>query len=185
MTDKEAKFLQAENILLRYLLGENVSYSEFLEFAYARKEVESKITESGEQILEHLIKVLKWDDPVHNEKHLANLTDFTEITEKIVEYASKRPSASMISFWLYFEKREARLDKYIRRLSRKYGSLREYRSNEEVKELLSLIFEWLGKYLFEGKFETMKEFLFDLGIEIASPVSIMRNVNKKMKRGVK
>lgn len=36
------KLERAENVLLKYLLGENVSYSEFLEFAYARKEVESK-----------------------------------------------------------------------------------------------------------------------------------------------
>lgn len=179
------KLEKAENVLLKYLLGENVSYSEFLEFAYARKEVESKITESGEQILEHLIKVLKWDDKVHNEKHLINLTDFVAVTEKIVEYASKRPSANMISFWLYFEKRESMVDKYIRRLHRKYGSLKEYRSDEEVKGALSLIFEWLGKYLFEGKFETMKELLFDLHIEVASPVSVMRNANKKMKRGKK
>ena len=178
---------KAENLILKFLLGESVSYKELAEFAYQRKQVETILTHSSTQIIEHLIKVLKWDDPVHNEKHLANLTDFVRVALKAVENAKKTPSAREVSFWLYFEKQRSKIQNTIDYLSRedKYGKLREYRSDEEVKDLLDIIFEELGEYLVQSKFVTMKEFLFDLGIRVASPKSIMRDAGKKMKRGKK
>lgn len=175
---------KSENLILRFLLGENISYKEISEFAYKRNQVETIITHSSTQIVEHLIKVLKWYDPIHNEKHLANLTDFVKIPLKAVQKAKTKISAENISYWLYFENERKHLQSALDYLSRedKYGKLREYRSDSEVKELLDFIFKELGVYLSQSKFVTMKEFLFDLGISIANPTSIMRDAGKRKRR---
>lgn len=138
----------------------------FLEFlseqAKHRSDVESKITDISFPLIEHLIKVLKWEDEVNYKKHCITIEDFIfEIEKKSKIKGNKLPKTKDYFQWIFHDvvQNQYIVDKWVKTLSREYGDLREIRTNVEVFNELKRIITELSNDLPYRKVKDIEEYL--------------------------
>jgi len=115
-----------------------------LEQAKQRKDVESVITYLAEPLIEHLIKILKWQDELNYKKHCISIEDFIfDIEKKSKLKGNKLPKQKDYFRWIFNDvvQNQYIVDKWINSLHN-YHELKVIRTNEEVFiELKRIIFE--------------------------------------------
>lgn len=121
------------------------------EQAFKRQEAESKITHEMIPLAEHLIKMLKWEDSLNNKKHMKNI--LRGWGKRVFDYTiSSSPKFKVDQLHrIICEEPLRKFNNTIYRLKGDYdissgGSLKPYRSDEEVYELLQQI---LSEYAFK------------------------------------
>ena len=125
-------------------------YSLF-EQAYKRQEVESKITSEMIPLTEHLIKMLKWEDSINNKKHMKNIRRGREKKIFSFIFSSKTKFKPAMLHRIICEEPLSGFNGMMYSLKKDYdissgGSLKPYRSDEEVKVLLQ---EILSEYAYQ------------------------------------
>ena len=141
------------------------------EQAYSKRKAEDLITYSMKPLTEHLIKILKWEDSKNNPKHLRDMKHqwMKEIQSTVLASSIKLKKSTLdrivkeepLDYFLVLM--DSLEDKYSR-------ELKSYRTDEEVKALLSNILGELSDRLFKltknSKPISMKDILDELGIRI-------------------
>ena len=128
----------------------------FFEQAFKRQEVESKVTRELKPLTEHLIKMLKWEDSINNPKHMKNIRRIW--TDRILDYVLssttkfKKNQLHRIICQEPLRKSQYYIDALRIDYDREFrGSLKSYRTDEEVKELLDQILSKYALNIFEAQ----------------------------------
>ena len=118
--------------------------------AFSRSKCQDKITDLSDPILEHLIKVLAFDDPTNLHKHLDDINSW------LVDLWEVKPSGFKLKekdyyTWLFEEKKAVQslevFSKYLRVKFKSYKALPRLRSDHEVLEMLPALYKAIAAEL--------------------------------------
>lgn len=103
------------------------------EMAFSRRDAESRITGLSHSIIEHLIKVLKWEDHLNYEKHLGDIDGWLRQIRIIKLKGNKIPKFNDYHQWMLLDlaPNEETIKLWIKSLNR-YHQLKELTSDKEV-----------------------------------------------------
>lgn len=108
-----------------------LNFKEFLyEMAFSKRKVEEKVTGIAPQIMKHVIKVVRYNDPNNLNKHIRDIDAWYE---SIVETPKSKPAPTEADYfkWLYSEL-VYDLIRVVRRLDRDYDTLKVIEHDAEV-----------------------------------------------------
>jgi hypothetical protein len=131
-----------------------------MEMAYRRNEIESKITALSDPITDHLIKILKWNDPINYKKHCNDIDKWLFKIQAFKLKQNRRPSQSDYFQWMFSDvaANELTVKRFIRGLH-EYHHLPIIRDDFEVYDMLKAIFYQLSYDLHLNRFETILDYL--------------------------
>ena len=112
--------------------------TKFLENAYQRADAETRITSTGNEVVEHLTKILKWDDPINRPKHEKDINGWLYAIQRIkLKTKHKKPTANDYYQWILLDNAEdeTEFDTIILSLHGYHG-LPDLRSNYEVYNII-------------------------------------------------
>lgn len=109
----------------------NSIYSLIYEMVIAQKHIENQISDKSEQIIFHLIKVLKWQDDLNYNKHCDDLNTWFWYCQK-KKINSKRIKPKQYQTWLFDENLAivSDIDNIIKRDLYKYSKKPHRYSNQ-------------------------------------------------------
>ncbi|MEI6893482.1 MAG: hypothetical protein V5789_02380 [Colwellia sp.] len=121
--------------------------------------LEGEITELSENILFLLIKVLKWKDPINNEKYLDDINQLifavqhypTKVKKRSIDYAKW-----MITDWLVSENH---FNKLFNRQFKSYLNLPEILSNSDCYTKINSLAPLIACDVVLNKFEDIRDYL--------------------------
>lgn len=130
------------------------------EMAFSRKEVESRITDLSDPVVEHLIKILKWDDKMNYQKHCRDIDTWIMKIQRLQISGSKRPKQRDYYQWMCLDilQNITNVCRWIRVLY-KYHQLKVIRTDEEVFNQIEIILSKISVDLAHNKFETIEDYL--------------------------
>ena len=137
-----------------------VENTPLLEMAFSRKEIESKITNLGSPIIEHLIKILKWKDDQNFEKHCRDITNWLYQVQNFKLKDGRRPKDKDYFKWLFLD--NGGDVKNIRRRIKalyNYHQLTILKSDEEVFLSIAYIIDKISKDISNDNFEDIKNYI--------------------------
>jgi len=122
--------------------------------------LEGEITELSENILFLLIKVLKWKDPINNEKYLYDINQLifavqhypTKVKKRSIDYAKW-----MITDWLGSENSFNKL--FFTQL-KGYQNLSEIMSNSDCYTKINSLAPLISSDVVMNKFEDIRDYLY-------------------------
>jgi hypothetical protein len=119
------------------LLGDWLLDLPIVEQASRRAEIESKITALGEQIVRHLIKIYKWDDPINVNHHINDVSSWFEAIDN-KKIKGGKLKAKVYYQWILTDNVSGVSDitKQVMRLKSDYGHIPVVRSDVEVYEAI-------------------------------------------------
>lgn len=135
-------------------------YDKLYEMAFSRREIESKITNVSYEIIEHLIKVLKWEDALNYQKHLSDINGWLRKLNCYRFNRDKRPKERDYFQWMCVDviNNEKILNTWISDLTN-YHQLKSIRSNEDVYNKLIDIFSKMSFDLAHDKFYDIRDYI--------------------------
>ena len=83
------------------MIGDWLIDTDIVEQAHRRSDLESRITNESSQIIEHLIKVLKWSDPVNYNKHLKDIDGWLKAIVKLKMKSTGYPKQKDYYKWMF------------------------------------------------------------------------------------
>lgn len=115
------------------IVGDFISKSYIFEMAFDRKDVESKITSISDPIIEHLVKVLKWDDSINYNKHIGDINRWIFQIQRLKMKGNRKPTQHDYYTWMFEDvaQDELTISRFIKGLHR-YHHFPVIRSDEEV-----------------------------------------------------
>lgn len=126
-------------MLLSDILGDLLIELPIVEQAFRRNDVEHKVTATGSQVVKHLIKLYKWNDPINFNHHLNDISTWLESIDDLRIKGSNKPAPNVYYKWILIDNipdvRE--VTKQVKRMNSKYGELPVTRSDAEVYEAMS------------------------------------------------
>ena len=137
-------------------IKDNVYTKYFYEQAFTKDVMLSKFTNNSDNIFNHILKVLVYDDPFNNKKHLREMSGIIRsLQNKTVK--SKITSKDLYHIFYGNIEEDNNLNQYILDLDIDYSSLQKSKLSEnEIKERLSSIFRRLSNEILKKSFKSFE-----------------------------
>lgn len=138
-----------------------IAESEIFEMAMARKDAESKITGLGEPTLEHLIKILKWQDNLNYQKHIGDINSWLYKIQNIYIKGNKKPTQHDYYTWIFVDNvtaGEIVIRRWIKGLYQ-YHDLYVIRTDEEVYDIIKHMIYQISFELPTNNFDDIADYL--------------------------
>ena len=134
----------------------NIYTKYFYEQAFTKDVMLSKFTNNSDNIFNHILKVLVYDDPFNNKKHLREMSGIVRsLQNKTVK--SKITSKDLYHIFYGNIEEDNNLNQYILDLDIDYSSLQKSKLSEnEIKERLSSIFRRLSEEILAKSFKSFE-----------------------------
>ena len=137
-------------------IKDNVYTKYFYEQAFTKDVMLSKFTNNSDNIFNHILKVLVYDDPFNNKKHLREMSGIVRsLQNKTVK--SKITSKDLYHIFYGNIEEDNNLNQYILDLEIDYSSLEKSKLSEnEIKERLASIFRRLSNEILAKSFKSFE-----------------------------
>ena len=137
-------------------IKDNVYTKYFYEQAFTKDVMLSKFTNNSDNIFNHILKVLVYNDPFNNKKHLREMSGIVRsLQNKTVK--SKITSKDLYHIFYGNIEEDNNLNQYILDLDIDYSSLQKSKLSEnEIKERLSSIFRRLSNEILKKSFKSFE-----------------------------
>ena len=134
----------------------NIYTKYFYEQAFTKDVMLSKFTNNSDNIFNHILKVLVYNDPFNNKKHLREMSGIVRsLQNKTVK--SKITSKDLYHIFYGNIEEDNNLNQYILDLDIDYSSLQKSKLTEnEIKERLSSIFKRLSNEILAKSFKSFE-----------------------------
>ena len=134
----------------------NIYAKYFYEQAFTKDVMLSKFTNNSDNIFNHILKVLVYNDPFNNKKHLREMSGIVRsLQNKTVK--SKITSKDLYHIFYGNIEEDNNLNQYILDLDIDYSSLQKSKLSEnEIKERLSSIFRRLSNEILAKSFKSFE-----------------------------
>ena len=135
------------------------TFREYLyEQAFSKDVMISKFTNNSDNIFNHILKVLVYNDPRNNKKHLREMAGIVRsLQNKTIK--SKISSEDLYHIFYGNIEEDGNLDQYILDLEIDYSSLEKSKlAKDEIEERLSSIFSRLSEEILKKTFRTFEEY---------------------------
>ena len=135
------------------------TFREYLyEQAFSKDVMLSKFTNNSDNIFSHILKVLVYNDPFNNKKHLREMSGIVRSLQNKTIKSRIVPEDLYHIFYGNIEEDE-NLSQYISDLEIDYSSLeRSKLTKDEIEERLSSIFRRLSEEILKKTFKTFEEY---------------------------
>ena len=137
-------------------IKDNVYAKYFYEQAFTKDVMLSKFTNNSDNIFNHILKVLVYNDPFNNKKHLREMSGIVRsLQNKTVK--SKITSKDLYHIFYGNIEEDNNLNQYILDLDIDYSSLQKSKLSEnEIKERLASIFRRLSDEILAKSFKSFE-----------------------------
>ena len=137
-------------------IKDNVYAKYFYEQAFTKDVMLSKFTNNSDNIFNHILKVLVYNDPFNNKKHLREMSGIVRsLQNKTVK--SKITSKDLYHIFYGNIEEDNNLNQYILDLDIDYSSLQKSKLSEnEIKSRLSSIFKRLSSEILAKSFKSFE-----------------------------
>ena len=137
-------------------IKDNVYAKYFYEQAFTKDVMLSKFTNNSDNIFNHILKVLVYNDPFNNKKHLREMSGIVRsLQNKTVK--SKITSKDLYHIFYGNIEEDNNLNQYILDLEIDYSSLQKSKLSEnEIKERLASIFRRLSNEILAKSFKSFE-----------------------------
>ena len=135
------------------------TFREYLyEQAFSKDVMLSKFTNNSDNIFSHILKVLVYNDPFNNKKHLREMSGIVRsLQNKTIK--SKISSEDLYHIFYGNIEEDGNLSQYISDLEIDYSSLEKSKlTKNEIEERLSSIFSRLSEEILKKTFRTFEEY---------------------------
>ena len=137
-------------------IKDNVYAKYFYEQAFTKDVMLSKFTNNSDNIFNHILKVLVYDDPFNNKKHLREMSGIVRSLQNKTVKSKITPKDLYHIFYGNIEE-DNNLNQYILDLEIDYSSLQKSKLSEnEIKERLSSIFRRLSNEILKKSFKSFE-----------------------------
>ena len=134
----------------------NIYTKYFYEQAFTKDVMLSKFTNNSDNIFNHILKVLVYDDPFNNKKHLREMSGIVRSLQNKTVKSKITPKDLYHIFYGNIEE-DNNLNQYILDLDIDYSSLQKSKLSEnEIKERLSSIFRRLSNEILKKSFKSFE-----------------------------
>ena len=134
-------------------------FREYLyEQAFSKDVMLSKFTNNSDNIFSHILKVLVYNDPFNNKKHLREMSGIVRsLQNKTIK--SKIASEDLYHIFYGNIEEDGNLSQYISDLEIDHNSLEKSKlTKDEIEERLSSIFRRLSNDILKKTFKTFKKY---------------------------
>ena len=100
-----------------------LSIFEYLKELYSSSHVEDATTGYFDQIEEHLIKILRFRDPINLDKHIKDIKSFLKICISKISKSKRKISIRKLEKWYSLNSLKYNIDFQIKSLEEDYGNL--------------------------------------------------------------
>jgi hypothetical protein len=141
------------------LIGDWLSETAIVEQALRRSDAETKITNESYQIIEHLIKLFKWEDPINSNKHCNDITSWLGAVYRI-KMKNGYPKQANYYQWMFSDivYDVSDLTDIVSSMTR-YHSLRVIRTDAEVYVLIDQLLDQISKDFATRQFHELSYYL--------------------------
>ena len=137
-------------------IKDNVYTKYFYEQAFSKDIMLSKFTNNSDNIFNHILKVLVYNDPFNNKKHLREMSGIVRSLQNKTVKSKITPKDLYHIFYGNIEE-DNNLNQYILDLDIDYSSLQKSKLSEnEIKERLSSIFRRLSNEILTKSFKSFE-----------------------------
>ena len=134
----------------------NIYTKYFYEQAFTKDVMLSKFTNNSDNIFNHILKVLVYNDPFNNKKHLREMSGIVRSLQNKTVKSKITPKDLYHIFYGNIEE-DNNLKQYILDLYIDYSSLQKSKLTEnEIKERLSSIFRRLSNEILKKSFKSFE-----------------------------
>ena len=134
----------------------NIYTKYFYEQAFTKDVMLSKFTNNSDNIFNHILKVLVYNDPFNNKKHLREMSGIVRSLQNKTVKSKITPKDLYHIFYGNIEE-DNNLNQYILDLEIDYSSLEKSKLSEnEIKERLSSIFKRLSNEILAKSFKSFE-----------------------------
>ena len=134
----------------------NIYTKYFYEQAFTKDVMLSKFTNNSDNIFNHILKVLVYNDPFNNKKHLREMSGIVRSLQNKTVKSKITPKDLYHIFYGNIEE-DNNLNQYILDLEIDYSSLQKSKLTEnEIKERLSSIFKRLSNEILAKLFKSFE-----------------------------
>ena len=137
-----------------------MSFKEYLyEQTFSKDVMISKFTNNSDNIFNHILKVLVYNDPLNNKKHLREMSGIVRTLQNKTIKSKIKPEDLYHIFYGNIEE-DGNLRQYILDLEIDYNSLQKSKISEnEIKDRLSNIFKRLASEILSKSFKSFEEYV--------------------------
>lgn len=130
------------------------------EQAFKRKDIESCITSLANPITKHLIKILKWEDPINYNKHVGDIHEWLLDIKLLKLKIKNKPKPIHYFKWLFtdYAGTQEIMSQVIFSMHR-YNQLPVIRTDEEVYDIIKNILWEISKDIPQGNYTTLTNYL--------------------------
>jgi hypothetical protein len=130
------------------------------EMVIEKKHIENQISDKSEQIILHLIKILKWDDSNSYTGHIKSINGWFHFCQK-KKINKHRISAKHYQAWLFDEELEniQDLNNIVEYNLEEYDKLPVIRTNQEIFDIIQKIKLLICEDLSKFKFKTIENYI--------------------------
>lgn len=145
------------------IIKETISSTSFKEYLYERafsKDVMiSKFTNNSDNIFNHILKVLVYNDPLNNKKHLREMSGIVRsLQNKTIK--SKITQEDLYHIFYGNIEEDSNLKQYILDLEIGYSSLQKSKLSEnEIHSRLASIFKRLASEILTKSFKSFEDYI--------------------------
>lgn len=137
-------------------IKDNVYTKYFYEQAFTKDVMLSKFTNNSDNIFNHILKVLVYNDPFNNKKHLREMSGIVRSLQNKTVKSKISPKDLYHIFYGNIEE-DKNLNQYILDLEIDYSSLQKSKLSEnEIKSRLSSIFKRLSNEILAKSFKSFE-----------------------------
>ena len=137
-------------------IKDNVYTKYFYEQAFTKDVMLSKFTNNSDNIFNHILKVLVYNDPFNNKKHLREMSGIVRSLQNKTVKSKITPKDLYHIFYGNIEE-DNNLNQYILDLEIDYSSLQKSKLSEnEIKSRLSSIFKRLSNEILAKSFKSFE-----------------------------
>lgn len=135
------------------------TFKEYLyEQAFSRDVMISKFTNNSDNIFNHILKVLVYDDPLNNKKHLREMSGIVRSLQNKTIKSKITPEDMYHIFYGNIEE-DSNLKQYILDLEINYGSLQKSELSEsKIHFRLARIFKRLSSEILTKAFKSFEDY---------------------------
>ena len=134
----------------------NIYTKYFYEQAFTKDVMLSKFTNNSDNIFNHILKVLVYNDPFNNKKHLREMSGIVRSLQNKTVKSKITPKDLYHIFYGNIEE-DNNLNQYILDLDIDYSSLQKSKLSEnEIKSRLSSIFKRLSNEILAKSFKSFE-----------------------------
>ena len=136
-----------------------MNFKEYIyEQAFSKDVMISRFTNNSDNIFNHILKVLLYDDPLNNKKHLREMSGIVRtLQNKTIK--SKIKSEDLFHIFYGNIEEDRNLKQYILDLDIDYNSLQKSKLSEnEIQKRLSRIFKRLSSEILTKSFKSFEEY---------------------------